>query len=187
MQPSNSLDALRRALDAPDGFDRSRHRDRTEGLRTSFPHTVRYHELVDGSTCLTYALGLFRDRTYLAIAGSCFNYQIFAGKRFVQWLMEKGHLKEVARPAPGCLVFYFAGEVWQHAGTGVSNERVLSQWGTFPVYEHEAFEIPARYGNQVRYFAMPGSERIRDLFVVFAKHHYGITEEEIAEAIQYEG
>jgi hypothetical protein len=29
-------------------------------------------------------------------------------------------------------------------------------WGTFPVYEHEIWEVPARYGDEVRYFENPG-------------------------------
>ena len=186
MAQSDSPDKLRRALDAPDGFDRLKHQNRTEELRASFPHSVRYRELLDGSTCLTYALGLFRNRTYLAIAGSFFNYQIFAGRLFVEWLMENGHLKEITSPALGCLVFYFADGVWQHAGTAASDKRVISQWGTFPVYDHEVFEVPARYGNQVRYFATPDDESIRALFVAFAKQHHGLTDEDIAEAIQYE-
>jgi hypothetical protein len=181
-----NLDELRRALDAPEGFDRRKHRARTEGVRAAFPHSVQYRDLVDGSTCLTYALGLFKDRTYRAVAGKSFRYQIFAGKTFVEWLLENGHLKEIGTPVAGCLVLYFAEGIWKHAGTAAADRRVISQWGTFPVYEHEVFEVPARYGNQVRYFEMPSAERARELFLQFAKDNYAIKDQDISDALQSE-
>ena len=139
MSQSHDLDNLRRALEAPVGFDRFEHRNRTESIRESFPHSVNYRALVNGTTCLTYALGLFKHPTYLAIAGEFFNYQIFAGKLFVDWLLEGVRLSEISNPAPGALMLYFADGIWRHAGTGTVGHRVISQWGTFPVYEHELF------------------------------------------------
>jgi hypothetical protein len=186
MSHSYDLDKLRRALEAPDGFDRFEHRKRTESLRESFPHSVNYRDLVNGTTCLTYALGLFKHPTYLAIAGGFFNYEIFAGRLFVEWLLEGAHLNETTHPAPGCLVLYFADEVWRHAGMGAVGQRVISQWGTFPVYDHELFEVPASYGNHARYFLVPDPEKTLALFVEFAKYHYRLSDEDIAEAIQYD-
>jgi hypothetical protein len=76
---------------------------------------------------------------------------VFAGRRFVEWLL-KNRLVEFQRPVPGCLVLYFTGDVWQHVGVVAGEGRVISQWGTFPVYEHALFEVPARYGNEARFF-----------------------------------
>lgn len=180
-----SLDDLRKALDAPDGFDRFAHRKRTERVKATHPHSVQYHELVSGSTCLTYALGLYKDDTYRAIAGPAFSYEVFAGKPFVERLLEQGLLVELEQAVPGCLVLYFADGVWKHAGTASLANRVISQWGTFPVYEHETFEVPARYGNQVRYFTMPDTAESLALFVEYAKS-LGISDEDIADAVRYE-
>jgi hypothetical protein len=159
---------------------------RTDILRESVPHSVNYRELVNGTTCLTYALGLFKHPTYLAIAGEFFNYEIFAGKLFVEWLLKGAHLNETTHRATGCLVLYFADEVWRHAGTGAAGQRVLSQWGTFPIYEHELFEVPASYGSHARYFLMPDSEKALALSVEFAKHLYQLSDEDIAQAVQYD-
>lgn len=186
MSPPHNLEKLRRALDVPDGFNRLTHRDRTEGLRNSLSHSVRYLELVDGSTCLTYALSLFRDKTYLAIAGSFFDYQIFAGKLFVEWLVENSRLKEITEPVAGCLVLYFADGAWRHAGIALSSGRIVSQWGTFPVYEHELFEVPASYGDHVRYFLPINALKALALFVKFAKSHFELSDEDIARAVQYD-
>jgi hypothetical protein len=159
---------------------------RTDSLRESVPHSVNYRELVNGTTCLTYGLGLFKHPTYLAIAGEFFNYKIFAGKLFVEWLLKGAHLNETTHRATGCLVLYSADGVWRHAGTAAAGQRVISQWGTFPIYEHELFEVPASYGNHARYFLMPDSEKALALFVEFAKHHYRLSDEDIAQAVQYD-
>jgi hypothetical protein len=179
-----TLDELRMVLDAPNGFDRLAHRQRTEDVRKTHPHTVRYRELIDGSTCLTHALGLYSNHAYRAIAGSAFGYQVFAGKQFVEWLLS-GRLKELSEAAPGSLVLYFGGKVWTHAGIALPGGRIVSQWGTFPLYEHETFEVPARYGDQVRHFLMPNPKDALALFVNFAKS-LGIRDEDIAAAIRNE-
>jgi hypothetical protein len=72
---------LREALDAPDGFLISRHRDYIERVvRSTHPHTVAFRELIDESTCVLYAFGLVGNRIYRAIVLN-FNGQIFAGRR----------------------------------------------------------------------------------------------------------
>jgi len=59
----------------------------------------------------------------------------------MEWLI-KGHLVEIAAPKTGCLAMYSDQGVWQHVGLVVSPGRVISQWGTFPVYEHDVCEVP---------------------------------------------
>jgi hypothetical protein len=46
---------------------------------------------------------------------------------------------------------------------------VISQWGQFPVYEHDVSEVPARYGDEVRYFEMPAQGEPLRLFLEYAK------------------
>jgi hypothetical protein len=48
------------------------------------------------------------------------------------------------------------------------------------------FELPARYGNQVRYFTMPSVGTARTLFLEFAKDKYKISDQDIAAAVQDE-
>src|SRR5271170_102179 len=97
---------LRDALDVQNGFIISRHRDYIEReVRRLYPHTVVFRELIAESTCVLYALGLFRDRTYRAIALN-FGRKIFAGRAFIEWLIN-GHLVEIAEANPGSLALYF--------------------------------------------------------------------------------
>jgi len=178
-KPNNRT--LREALDAPDGFPVSKHRERTEAIRAVHSHSVTFQKLIDESTCVLYALGLVGNRTYRAIALN-FDGQIFAGKAFMEWLM-KGHLVEIAALKTGCLAMYSDHGVWQHVGLVVSPGRVISQWGTFPVYEHDVCEVPARYGDEIRYFEMPAPGEPLRLFLEFAKDR-GVSQADLAKAMK---
>jgi hypothetical protein len=61
-------------------------------------------------------------------------------------------------PLPGVIVLYF------------NNDRgeVLSKWGEFPVYQHGLWEVPASYGQDVKYFRLPNEEEVLRLFQEFA-------------------
>jgi len=173
--------ALREALDAPDGFPVSGHRQRTDAVRKVYPHTVVFRELIDESTCVLCAFGLVGNRTYRAIALN-FNRKIFAGKAFMEWLI-KEHLVEIEEPKKGCLALYFDKGIWQHVGMVSAPGRVISQWGTFPVYEHNVCEVPARYGDEVRYFEMPDRRDPLRLFLEFARTR-GLSEADLARALK---
>lgn len=165
-QPNNK--ALRKALDAPDGFPASRHREYIDRVRLVHPHTVVYREARDQSTCVLYALDLSRDAAYRAIATN-FAGRVFADRAFMEWWLAHGHPVELDEPTKGCMVMYFREGIWQHVGISSDYGRVLSQWGTFHVYDHGVCELPARYGDEVRYFRMPALDDLMELFLQFAK------------------
>ena len=172
---------LREALDAPDGFIVSRHREYIERVvRSTHAHTAVFRELIDESTCVLYALSLFQNRTYRAIASN-FGGKIFAGRAFMEWLIN-GHLVEIDEPIPGCLALYFDEGASQHAGFVSHPGRVISQWGMFPVYEHDVCEVPARYGNKLRYFSRPGPGEPLRMFLDYAKTS-GISDADIAKVV----
>lgn len=173
---------LREAIEAPNGLLAHRHRDFIEAARRSHSHTIAYRESVDESTCVTYTLALFRDRTYRAIAGRF--QQIFAGRQFIDWLLEKGLLfEEIPTSEPGCVVLYFEQGVWKHIGAMLDGKRAVSKWGTFPVYEHAIFEVPVSYGDTVRYFRVSRPDHALELFIEFSKSQFGISDADIARAV----
>ena len=151
-----------------------------ERVRRTHPHTVTYRELLNEGTCATYAVHLFREKAYWAMASN-FGRRIFAGRQFMEWLIQH-HLSKIRRPVLGCLATYFRDDVWQHIGVVSGSGRVTSQWGTFPVYEHGFFEVPARYGDDVRYFrGLRRGDALR-LFLDFAKTH-GLSDADISRVI----
>jgi hypothetical protein len=96
------------------------------------------------------------------------NRRIFAGKAFVRWLIQ-GRLVEIDEPKAGCLALYFNDGNWRHIGVVFGAGQVISQWGQFPVYEHDDSEVPARYGVEVRYFEMPAQGEPLRLFLEYGK------------------
>jgi hypothetical protein len=93
-----------------------------------------------------------------------------------------GHLVEIEQPKAGCLALYFDKGVWQHVGLVSDPGRVISQWGMFPVYDHDVCELPARYGNEVRYFSMPDAGEALRLFVEYTKTQ-GVSDPDIAKVV----
>jgi hypothetical protein len=49
---------------------------------------------------------------------------------------------ELNEPKEGCLALYFNRGTWQRVAVVSTPGRVISQWGEFPVYEHDVCELP---------------------------------------------
>jgi hypothetical protein len=176
----NDRNQLRDALDLH-GVNSIEHRQKIEEIGRVSPHTVVYREFVPESTCVTYALNLSGDVAYRAIAGN-FDGKIFAGKQFIVWLLQS-HLQEINHAKRGSLALYFAETIWKHIGVVSGSARLISKWGTFPVYEHGLFEVPTPYGDIVRYFNSPCSGQPRQLFLQYAQT-CGLSKTDINAAIQ---
>lgn len=159
--------ALRSVLDFPANTYATEHPQKVESARKSYPHSVSHVPGTGGLTCVPYALELADVPVYQAI-GRDFGGEVFAGREFVEWLLE-GRLKELVAPIPGCLAFYFEGWTWRHVGITGVGERVVSKWGTFPVYEHDFWEVPLTYGDRIRFFEQLSSARAIELFLEFAR------------------
>lgn len=172
--------ALRAALNIPPRCDPSKHRDMIEEIAKAHPHSIVYVELPELSTCAPYALGLWNDPTYEAIR-LYFWPQLFAGRDFMEWAIEN-RFAEIAEPRVGCLAMYFTGTTWQHCGVVSADGRVVSQWNNCPVYSHALFEIPAEYGDVVRYFEKPAAESALGWFTEYAEQR-GVSAAEIEEAV----
>ena len=132
---------------------------------------MRFVTLLDEGTCVTQAFGLTNEPDYRNMALRSPG-NVFAGKKFVTWLLQ-WRLQETDQPVPGALVLYFAGEDWRHVGVISAPGRVTSQWGTYPVYDHETSEVPARYGDRVRFFEMLAPREALTQFLDFARDRGG--------------
>jgi len=173
---SPSIDALRVALDVPEGTLIGDHYraiiSRTQGMT----HTVKFVTGPQPGTCIAFALGLSNNPVYQTIALD-FDGEVFAGRRFVEWMM-RNRLKGVEPATVGSLVLYFLGIDWRHIGTADILDRVVSQWGTFPVYEHGFFEVPQGYGDTVRFFDKPALEQSFADFLAYARSE-GVSDKDI--------
>jgi hypothetical protein len=173
---SPSADALRAALDVPEGTLIGSHTRLLEQRTRTLPHTVKLMSNPKGGTCVAYAFELNDNPIYEAIRED-FNREIFAGRRFVERMIRE-RLREISQPAVGSLVLYFSESDWKHIGTVTGSDRINSQWGTYPIYEHDVYEVPASYGDQVRFFEKPSPERALSDFLDYARYE-GVSDDDI--------
>ena len=162
-------DVLRGALEALEhlGLTCEEHRDAVELLRPIHAHTIRFLEGRRDETCVLFALSLTDQSEYRELA----EIDIYAGKQFMHWVTPR--LTEITAPKPGCLIHYYAADEWQHVGVMQSLSRVESKWGTFGRFEHELWEVPADYGDQLVFHERPTPEQSLGLFLDYADAHYG--------------
>jgi hypothetical protein len=121
-----------------------------EALNERIPHSVQLHErcspAIGEANCFMFALGIEAD----AVRDKCLG-QVFPGKRFVEFLLANEHLCEVEG---GPIAIYFRNGVPEHAGTW-DGDTLVSKWGGggSNIWRHALWDVPASYGNEVRFFA----------------------------------
>lgn len=59
-----------------------------------------------------------------------------------------------------------------------------SKWGTFPLYKHALAEVPAEYGEEVRFFETPSLDEAFVLFRNFAADN-GLLDADIGVALHH--
>ena len=118
-----------------------------KALETSDPRAPQFAEY----NCSAYALNL-ADSAKLRLIASHFTF-VHADERFVEFLLLHGVLEELAAPLPEAetTVIYFDLSKPTHAGK-LLRGRVVSKWGYGQLWEHGLLEVPAFYGDRVRYF-----------------------------------
>lgn len=120
-------------------------------------------------TCLMHVFSFVEHSDYIGIAHHGQGH-VFAGADFAHWLITRGLLlplrPEEARD--GDLVFYFCDGWFKHAGMLTGGGRVISKWGTGQLYEHDPYEVPDHYGDELRYFASLSCETAYEYFRWFA-------------------
>lgn len=177
MQPIQSNSALRRALKL-EGLGAQQHRQAVASIGAMYPHTIRFVSERADQTCAMYGLSLTDDPTYRAVAGK---YNVYAGKAFMNWAVRNAALREIEAERRGDLVCYFSDSEWQHIGVLQGAARVVSKWGTHPLYEHGLAEVCEDYGDRVRFFIRPPPAEALTCFLEFA-HSRGLSDADISAA-----
>lgn len=122
-------------------------------------------------TCVVHVFDFTERPEFIAIASRGFNV-VIAGPRFAEWLLEHGLLAEVgeAEAQERDLILYFGedGGV-KHAGLNLGNGRVESKWGKGGLFRHGIFEVPASYGDTVKFFRRVPWEEALEYFKQYAK------------------
>lgn len=174
-----SNDELRRTLDDISGsLPREDHPVRVAALRQAQAHGIELGsepELagipLDEFTCFWHAFGLVASTAVIQIA-SAFS-KTYPNEDFAAFLIAH-YLTEVNRDEAcnGDVVLYFNGGEISHAGK-LKGGRVVSKWGAGCLWEHDASEVPARYGHEVRFYRLLARAEAEKAFVIYAKEREG--------------
>lgn len=123
-------------------------------------------------TCLMHVFHFTEKPEYIDIADYRLG-RVYAGAEFAHWLIENERLTEVsqAEAQNGDLIVYFREGRFKHIGLWQPNGRVLSKWGIGNLYDHELFEIPESYGNDVKFYRRLSYEDAYDLLTQFAEEN----------------
>lgn len=102
-------------------------------------------------TCFQFALGL-KDPPRLIITIATLYPKVYPSAEFVEYLVAN-HLTEISKDEiqDGDVVLYYRDGTAAHAGL-VKGGLVISKWGCGHLWLHDFYEVPARYGNDLRYF-----------------------------------
>ena len=163
-------DELDRLTDDPDP---DCHLELLAKLSKSYPNNIRIIERANPSqryTCYMHALGLGYQPDYINIAQSGIG-KIFANSAFVLFLIHRGYLQErtSGTSSTGDVVIYFASGVPQHAGIAKGNGQVESKWGLGHLYEHSVWEVPTKYGDEVKFYCAISKGLTPRHFLEYAK------------------
>jgi len=149
------------------------HAAQIEALRAETGHSISVEQSVrplQKYTCGMHAFHLAGNPIYERVATSG-NGETFAGTEFINFLLQQQLL--IHRPFEAVvtndLVVYFDGIVFRHVGRVAGPSRVLSKWGTGCLCQHALWEVPANYGNEVRYCVGPNEASSLELFLKYAE------------------
>ncbi len=104
---------------------------------------------------MVYVLGFAGNVTYSAAVRKANHTKAFAGKEFFDWLIANQYLIQIqdGSESVGNFVVYFNSiQEFKHIGILLDKKRVKSKWGELGLYDHEILDVPANYGNDVKYF-----------------------------------
>ena len=145
------LKILREALECriSQSIDFNAHALILEMLRKEESHSiiVTPWDMSIECNCVMYALGLLFEPASSPMG------RYYANTTFVQNLIETGLIAENMIPAEGDLVVYYKERRVAHIGIFLHHDRVRSKWGIGHLYEHETWEVPSTYGDEIRRFS----------------------------------
>jgi hypothetical protein len=117
-----------------------------------------------------HVLGLYDQVAYVSAAVSG-DGNVFANSTFVAYLIEHEVLCEKSDPDPGDIILYFREGSPAHAGIIVGEGRVVSKWGIGNLYEHNVYEVPEKYGQEIRYYQPVTVHTALEHFLEYAAQH----------------
>jgi hypothetical protein len=155
------------------------HARAVERLKVEQPHSIAIVE--DGTlgphgyNCFMYALRL-RILPIELVRIATRVEEAYPSSAFVSSLIEVG-LRTIAdaEARAGDIAIYFDDASPQHAGICSEDGTITSKWGaTGHLWHHPVFEVPAYYGDEVRFYTCPDEETVLQQFTRYVERVLGI-------------
>jgi hypothetical protein len=158
---------LRRELDAAMGIpEYSAYPIRLAELQKQFGHNVGVMATRGDFNCFAYAFGLSNHPDFASLVRRTQKTAVM-NSEFVIGLLTLDRLSEISADeiAVGCIALYFANDKLTHAAI-VREVRPLlvleSKWGPSELHSHGLWEVPASYGDEVRFYTPTDVEELLD-------------------------
>lgn len=153
--------------------DVNKHPQMLIALKEEIQHTVlvlKSEHPIERYTCIVHAFDFVENEFYLSIASFGLG-RVFAGPEFVEYMLCNNCLQEKTKSdvAEGDYVIYFKEEQVKHIGLAKPNLRVVSKWGVGQLVEHELYQVPLQYGDNIKYFEPLSKNEALDLFIKYAE------------------
>ncbi len=184
MSPAASIQ-LRVELDAitNDHVPLVKHVPRIAALAEHLPHSIgaRPTRPSPGFNCFAYAFGLHDQAAYTRIAAAeqrARGNRFFSNSKFADHLVRTNAVTPIGQRdlTPGDIVLYTQDQRIVHAARVIEGGSLQSKWGQGHLYVHHLWEVPARYGNTVRFFQKLGPEPYLPQFANFLRESTGWAE-----------
>jgi hypothetical protein len=157
---------LRRELDAAMAIPQySAYPKRLDELRKRFKHNITVLSQHGNFNCFAYAFGLSNHRDFVSLVYRTQKTAVM-NSDFVVELLASGRLRELdeADAETGSMALYFLNGTLTHAAIvrHVNPLLLESKWGPSELHSHGLWEVPASYGDEVRFFAATEVEELLD-------------------------
>lgn len=140
-------------------------------IQQQYAHSIRVLESPTKNltfNCVCYALGLTQDGDYHRLVSTC-KTDVHADTGFVGYLIDLGVMIKESDANVGLAGVYYDDGRIAHIGRFVSNSRLVSKWGGGLLWEHEAFEVPEEYGNELCVFSIPDVKTTCEHFLNYVR------------------
>jgi hypothetical protein len=149
----------------------SKHWVLLEELKCQIPHSIRTAPISDMEVfledfiCFEYAFNLIYSDRYAATRDQPMLRPVGANADFVEFLLNNNAIDKSCAEAieDGDIVLYFSEGKVCHAGK-LHGGRIISKWGAGLLLDHELFEVPSLYGDDVMTFKQVQIEEAEGLF-----------------------
>ena len=141
--------------------------ERLEALKNEFGHSIMLLEegraQIRRFNCFAYALGVWDNPAYQEMVSAHVEDELaLINSALVSKWIAGGFLEEIKPGDAGAddIVAYFdRGQLVHFARSGAAGI-LRSKWGANEIHAHGIWEVPANYGNKVRYFRRPAAKAV---------------------------